>query len=508
MNEAQLIKDILKQEKSDQLEFTRAIHLDTIGKIVCGFLNNNGGQLIIGVGKDKALIGINDAQDNAAVVEKFLLDEIIPEAPIMVSVEPVNDKELIFVQVWTGSKKPYIFSGAIFFRRELSTVQASSKELSQLIHERGKTEIQWERQPVNDVEFSDFDLDEIEETMKAAFTSHKNQELKNAPLDFLSYYGLYQNGQFTNAAVLLFAKQPFRFLPQSRVRLAILSEGKTNDNFNYDKLLEGNLFKNFNAIEDFYKINVDFNKNLSAWRRTEFEYPELALREGAINALVHSDYSFRSGSISIIRYPDKLEIINIGKLPIPVSELKKNHLSMPINPDIAHIVFLRGYMEKIGRGTNKIIEACKNADLKEPSWKNSSNTVCLSFYSQKNKGANKGAFEGLIDGAVNKQRLRDLTKTLANILLPGLGGLLGTAVNLYTDKVKENLVILITAIYQNEGARVPEYTDLTGFSTSTIERYIKILRDGELIDFKGDAAQTGGYYLTDKTKKVINSENE
>ena len=344
--------------------------------------------------------------------------------------------------------------------------------------------------------------------MKAAYTSHKNHELKNAPLDFLSYYGLYQNGQFTNAAVLLFAKQPFRFIPQSRVRLAILTEGKTNDNFNYDKLLEGNLFKNFNAIEDFYKMNVDFNKNLSAWRRSEFEYPELALREGAINALVHSDYSFRSGSISIIRYLDKLEIINIGKLPVPISELKKNHLSMPVNPDIAHIVFLRGYMEKIGRGTNKIIEACKNAGLKEPSWRNSNNTVCLSFYSQQIKGVNKGAFEGLIEGTLTKQRLRDLTMHLANVLLPGLGVLLGSGINLYTDKVKENLVTLITAIYQNEGARVPDYIDITGFSTSTIERYIKILRDAELVDFKGDAAQTGGYYLTNKTKEVINAANE
>jgi len=506
MNEVQLIKDILKQKEGDQLEFKETVRLDTIGKVICGFLNNNGGELIVGIADDKKIVGVKNAAESAAKIEQFLLQEIVPETPIMVSVESIEDKELISVKVWTGSKKPYIFSGAIFYRRDTSTVQASSKELSELIHERSETEFQWERLPVTGIEFADFDLDEIEETMKAAFTNHKNQELKNVPLDFLSYYGLYQNGQFTNAAVLLFAKQPFRFIPQSRVRLAILSDGKTHDNFTYDKLLEGNLFKNLNAIEDFYKMNIDFNKNLSTWRRGEFEYPDLALREGAINALVHSDYSFRSGSISIIRYQDKLEIINIGKLLLPVSELKRNHLSMPINPDIAHIVFLRGYMEKIGRGTNKIIEACKNAGLKEPSWKNTNNTVNLSFFNEQIKGANKGAFEGLISGTLNRQRLRDMGMHVANMLLPGLGTLLGSGVNLYTDKVKDNLIVLITAIYQNEGARVPDYTELTGFSTSTIERYIKILRDAELIDFKGDAAQTGGYYLTEKTKNTITSE--
>jgi ATP-dependent DNA helicase RecG len=61
----------------------------------------------------------------------------------------------------------------------------------------------------------------------------------------------------------------------------------------------------------------------------------------------------------VIIYPNKLEITNTGASPYKQSELKKNHLSMPFNPDIAHMAFLRGYMEKIGRGTLKIIDACK-----------------------------------------------------------------------------------------------------------------------------------------------------
>ena len=109
MNEAQLIKDILKQDESDQLEFKETIRLDAIGKVICGFLNNNGGQIVIGINKSKEVIGIKDAQEHVAEIEKFLVDEIIPEAPVMVSVEPIDDKELISVKVWTGSKKPYIF---------------------------------------------------------------------------------------------------------------------------------------------------------------------------------------------------------------------------------------------------------------------------------------------------------------------------------------------------------------------------------------------------------------
>ena len=98
-----------------------------------------------------------------------------------------------------------------------------------------------------------------------------------------------------------------------------------------------------------------------------------------------------SSALSIIIYNDKLEITNSGKSPFKQSELKKNHLSMPYNPDIAHIVFLRGYIEKIGRGTLKIIEACKQAGIKAPVWEIGEQTVKLTFINDVKLG---GAVEG------------------------------------------------------------------------------------------------------------------
>jgi len=49
-------------------------------------------------------------------------------------------------------------------------------------------------------------------------------------------------GHFTNASVVLFAKNPSRFTPQTCIRVAFLEKGKTADEFVDDKLLEGNLF--------------------------------------------------------------------------------------------------------------------------------------------------------------------------------------------------------------------------------------------------------------------------
>jgi len=36
-----------------------------------------------------------------------------------------------------------------------------------------------------------------------------------------------------------------------------------------------------------------------------------------------------------------------------------------------------------------------------------------------------------------------------------------------------------------------------------MERYIKLLRDGRLIEFRGDVAHTGSYYLTKELKAKL-----
>ena len=106
-----------------------------------------------------------------------------------------------------------------------------------------------------------------------------------------------------------------------------------------------------------------------------------ALREGVMNALVHRDYS-SSGSITISILPDSLQISNPGGLPegLKPADLKRDHPSVPRNPDIAHVCFLRGFIEKVGRGTQRIVEDCREARLHDPKWQSSSLETILTFF--------------------------------------------------------------------------------------------------------------------------------
>jgi predicted HTH transcriptional regulator len=84
-----------------------------------------------------------------------------------------------------------------------------------------------------------------------------------------------------------------------------------------------------------------------------------------LNALVHRNYM---GSMTQIRvYDHKISIWNEGILPegMSLDALKRQHPSRPRNPIIADVCFKAGYIDSWGRGTIKIIDACKEAGLPE-----------------------------------------------------------------------------------------------------------------------------------------------
>ena len=96
-------------------------------------------------------------------------------------------------------------------------------------------------------------------------------------------------------------------------------------------------------------------------------YPAQALREMLLNALVHRTYM--GAPVQMRVFDHQLSIWNEGSLPngLSIDDLKIDHNSRPRNPIIANACFLAGYIDSWGRGTLKIINACKEYGLPEPS---------------------------------------------------------------------------------------------------------------------------------------------
>ena len=106
------------------------------------------------------------------------------------------------------------------------------------------------------------------------------------------------------------------------------------------------------------------------------------LREGLVNAFAHRDYSGFSGGIAVGIYPERIEIWNSGHFPegMKPGDLARNHPSLPTNPDIAHVLYLRGLMERIGRGAQMIIKVCHDHGLPTPKWADRPTGVTLTIF--------------------------------------------------------------------------------------------------------------------------------
>ena len=106
-------------------------------------------------------------------------------------------------------------------------------------------------------------------------------------------------------------------------------------------------------------------------RKEALAVPFPAVREAILNAVAHRDYAAPDGGIIVSVYADRVEIWNSGLLPegISPSDLKTMSVSRPHNPDMAHVLLIRGYMERVGSGIQRILAAFKQAKLPEPEWK-------------------------------------------------------------------------------------------------------------------------------------------
>jgi ATP-dependent DNA helicase RecG len=279
--------------------------------------------------------------------------------------------------------------------------------------ERGSRETaRWERRPCLDLEISDLDLELLNETVRRAQDrrGYRFDDPRGASA-VLSGLALMRFGQLTNAAEVLFGKKVALRHPQTRLRAVCYATDRADD-FLDERLLEGPAFTLLENTMAFLRRHVPIAAEFPAGRLprdSKPRYPFNALREGLVNALVHRDYAAFSGSVSVSVYPDRVEIWNTGRLPRGISPrelLLPSHNSILVNPDIAHVFYLHELMERVGRGTYKIVQECRDMGMPMPEWKNSASGVRLTLFAA-------GAV------APRPPKLNDRQRTLLDALVVG-----------------------------------------------------------------------------------------
>jgi len=367
------LSELLMLGEGASIEFKTNCDPEIVGRQVCAFLNSGGGYVVCGISESGDPVGIPE-QLNIRQFEQKVNKGISPKALISVELEKVDGKPVLVVEVPAGKDFPYAFYNDIFVRVGAQTDKADIETIRDMVMRRQVEPERWERRFSSADLEADLDFDEIKSLV---LTVNKNSRMqfrdKENPLSVLEELAMVKYGRLTNGGDVLFGKNLAIRHPQVRVRAVCFTSDKSDDTYQDMKSLEGPLVSVLEQVFSFVMRNTPttshFDKN-NLQRQDEAVYPLAAVREGLVNAFAHRDYADFSGGIAVHVYPKRLEIWNSGSLPegITPAKLVSGHLSVLRNPDIAHVLYLRGMMEKLGRGSVMIQKSCLERGLPEPEW--------------------------------------------------------------------------------------------------------------------------------------------
>jgi ATP-dependent DNA helicase RecG len=333
-------------------------------KWVAGFANAQGGKIIIGINDDGEVTGVVDYKK----LMEDIPNKVITHLGLMVEVNLHQKFGRHYIEIIVPSLiVPISYHGAYYYRSGSTKQELKGTALQHFLLKRiGKT---WEDVPVPYATLNDLNENTIQLFIERALQKGRvpAEAVRTDTVTLLKNLRLInEDGQLTNAALLLFGKNPTRFFVTASFKIGRF--GSSDSDLLFQDIVETNIFEMADKVLEIlaakYLIRPISYKGLE--RMEPLEYPEPALREAILNSIIHKDHA---GTWVFLRvYNDTLTIWNPGTLPdnLTIDMLKKHHSSYPRNRLIADIFFKAGYIEAWGRGIAKIIESCTEAQLPEP----------------------------------------------------------------------------------------------------------------------------------------------
>lgn len=364
------------QYESERIEYKSQM-INDIYKEVIAFANTDGGVIYIGIDDKGNLTGIDNVDETYTRLTNGIRDAIAPDVTMFVRYV-LQDNKVIQIEVGEGSYKPYYLKSkgmkptGVYVRQGASSVQASPDQIRRMIKDSDGDVFEEMRTVAQELSF---------EAAERTFKRYKVDfsEEKYIALGLRNIH----DDQYTNLAMILSDQC------QHTTKIAVFGD-EANITFKDAKEFGGSIFK---QLDDSFAYLTLCNRTAATFKGLErvelSDYPEAALREALLNALVHRDYSY-SGSIIINVNDSCIEFISIGGLlPGLSADDIRNGISQPRNRKLAEIFHRLRLIESYGTGIRKIYALYKDCAV-QPRIEVTPNTFKLVL---PNMNANAGAAE-------------------------------------------------------------------------------------------------------------------
>lgn len=373
------IKEIIKNGENKTVEFKEIIPSSKkISQTAVAFANGAGRKIFIGITDNKKIVGIDEKLDIFKTIDNLntiIYDSCYPNINTNIYTENKGDKTILVIEIFPGNLRPYYIKNlgkenGVYIRVGASNRKASYENILEL--ERQRRNVTFDEEIDWDLDYKNLGLKTLKKTFKENKKEFSEEKLLNLGLvkkegntlkatrGLGIILGIYENTNINCA----------RF------------KGKTMDIFLDKKEFTGNLFEKIENIQMFFENHLNLSSKFENFQRKDIlEIPMLALREGIINAILHRDYSNQGRDIKIGIYDDVVEIVSPGGLPstLTIEQIYSGRSEIR-NRVLAKIFKEFNFIEKWGSGINRMINLCKNANLKAPEIKETGDSVVLTFY--------------------------------------------------------------------------------------------------------------------------------
>ena len=349
INITELIGEATEYDKKVALEVKKP---KSWCKSVSAFANGIGGALIFGINNDGDPVGLDDAEHDAEIISEQIKTRLNPIPNFNLRFHQENGNKLIILDVYAGDQTPYYYDAdgmlTAFHRVGNESVPVTPTKLQELVLKGSVSSY--------DCLKSKYDFENMAFTkLKSTYKQRTGNKFEDS--DYESFGILNEKGELTNAGALLADESPIRYSRLFCTRWNGLDKAPGIIDALDDKEFSGGLVNLLQAGTEFVA-----NNSKKAWMKTNDgriempDYPERAVLEGIVNALIHRNYLELGSEVHIDMFDDRLEIYSPGGMCDGTKVQERDLMHVPSrrrNPIIADIFNRLKYMDRRGSGFKK-----------------------------------------------------------------------------------------------------------------------------------------------------------
>ena len=198
----------------------------------------------------------------------------------------------------------------------------------------------------------------------------------------------------TVAGLLVFGRYPQRLLPHASITVAhyaghIANSGDVLHMHEYTGPVTDQIDATVKYLVDNmlhgYILRAD-----KAQRLEQPQFPAIALRELTVNAVAHRDYAIDTSSVRIAMFRERIEWVNPGTLPAPVTIETIRHEQNARNKRLVRLLFQQSYVERFGQGLDTVFDECEHFGLPAPSMRETGMSFMIAIEGKTLLGASRG----------------------------------------------------------------------------------------------------------------------